>query len=127
MTDDILNTIKYTRIPQLQKSRDIVHRIVRRQLYKPVRYDGLLFIISQLSAYLILSHSTIRYRGMPMTLEEVKERLDEVMDDSNLQLDEDIVIIRKKIDKGGDYSEVRIKFSESQAKSFETTNERKDM
>ena len=61
-----------------------------------------------------------------MTLEEVKERLDEVMDDSNLQLDEDIVIIRKKIDKGGDYSEVRINFSESQAKSFETTNERKD-
>merc|ERR1711879_674362 len=40
-----------------------------------------------------------------MTLEEVKERLDEVMDDSKLQLDEDIVIIRKKIDKGGDYSE----------------------
>ena len=50
---------------------------------------------------------TIHYDDIPLTPGEVKEKMEEAIDDldSMLEIDE-IVIIRKKIDKGGDYAEV---------------------
>ena len=49
---------------------------------------------------------TIFYHNTPLTPGEVKEMMEDAMEnlDSPLKM-EDMVIIRKKIDKGGDYSE----------------------
>ena len=50
---------------------------------------------------------TIHYHDTPLTPGEVKEKMEEAIDDLDSRLKIDgIVIIRKKIDKGGDYSEV---------------------
>ena len=58
--------------------------------------------------YLILR--TIHYHDIPLTPCEVKEKMEEAIDDLDSRLKiEDIVIIRKKIDKGGDYSQVENK------------------
>jgi len=92
LTDDVLlNTIKYSRNVELRNSKEIIQRIVRRKLYKSV--------------------GTIHYHDTPLTPGEVKEKMEEAIDDLDSRLKIDgIVIIRKKIDKGGDYSEDNLLF-----------------
>jgi len=92
LTDDhLLNTIKYSRADALKEAKDIVQRIVRRKLYKSV--------------------GTILYDDIALTPGEVREKMEEAISDldSKIRMD-DIVIIRKKIDKGGDYSEENLLF-----------------
>jgi len=92
LTDDVLlNTIKNSRDIELAEAKDIVQRIVQRKLYKSV--------------------GTIFYHNTPLTPGEVKEIMEDAIDDLDSTLNmEDIVIIRKKIDKGGDYSEDNLLF-----------------
>jgi len=92
LTDDVLlNTIKYSGDVELRNSKEIIQRIVRRKLYKSV--------------------GTIHYHDTPLTPGEVKEKMEEAIDDLDSRLKIDgIVIIRKKIDKGGDYSEDNLLF-----------------
>ena len=50
---------------------------------------------------------SVHYDDIPLTPGEVKEKMEEAIDDLDSMLEiDDIVIIRKKIDKGGDYAEV---------------------